>query len=189
MLFSSCLNAKAVLKYAHQMNHHANNRMSFSPVISSFYLETKAFSALSLGEFYAVAKLRQDVFILDQQSFYQDLDGFDQHAQHFMCYANASKQELTAYARYRCLPAQNEVSTTVQIERMVVAAQWRGQGLGETLMQAMLQDINIRHVSCEVRLSAQLTAQAFYHKLGFVSQGDIYDDGGIDHICMFKKTG
>lgn len=170
------------------MSHHANNRMSFSPVISSFYLETKAFLALSLGEFYAVAKLRQDVFILEQQSFYQDLDGFDQQAQHFMCYTNAPKQVLVACARYRCLPAQHDVSTTVQIERMVVAAQWRGQGLGETLMQAMLQDINNRHAPCELRLSAQLTAQAFYHKFGFVSQGDKYDDGGIDHICMLKNT-
>jgi ElaA protein len=188
MVFSSCLNTMAMLKYRHQMNYHANNTMSFSPVISSFYLETKAFEDLTLLEFYAVAKLRQDVFILEQQSIYQDLDGLDQQARHVMCYADATKQVLTAYARYRSLAAKNDIATTVQIERMVVASAWRGQGLGEKIMHTMLQEIDIRHASCEVSLSAQLSAQGFYHKLGFINHGDIYDDGGIDHIGMLKKT-
>ena len=150
---------------------------------SHFYIHRACFSELSLSQFYQLAKLRQDVFILEQQSFYPDLDGLDDQASHFLCYASSSP-DLIGYARYR----QSELQHRVQIERVVLAPSTRGKGLGQQLTQTILTDIKQRYPGFSVSLSAQTQVQAFYHALGFVAKGDPYDDAGIEHITMVYQA-
>lgn len=149
---------------------------------SHFYIQRSCFSELSLPQFYQLAKLRQDVFILEQQSIYADLDGLDQQASHFLCYP-ATGSELVGYARYR----QSDVTQSINIERVVLTQAIRGKGLGKQLMHTMLADITQRYPGSLVSLSAQTQVQAFYQALGFVAQGDTYDDGGIEHITMHSQ--
>jgi ElaA protein len=149
---------------------------------SPYSIQRAGFSELSLSQFYALAKLRQDVFIIEQQSIYSDLDGLDSDAIHFLCWpTKALAPQLLAYARYRFCVAGKEV----KIERVVCRDVARGQGLGKQLMLQILQDIKTQHTGIKISLSAQIEAQAFYQALGFIAHGERYDDGGIEHITMY----
>lgn len=138
----------------------------------------KTFEELSKDELYALAKLRQQVFIVEQKSIYSDLDDYDQEAVHYL---DVDPQDnLIAYARYRKISQLDEV----KIERVVVTAWGRGLGLGKSLLVTMLQDIQGEYPVAKITLSSQIDASAFYQRLGFVEFGEVYDDGGIMHIGM-----
>lgn len=154
------------------------NAINYSP----YSIQRACFAELSLSQFYALAKLRQDVFIIEQQSIYKDLDGLDSSAIHFLCWSSSQTDaKLLAYARYRFCEAAKEV----KIERVVCSDMARGQGLGRQLMLDMLHDIKTLHTGIKISLSSQVTAQAFYQAMGFIAQGESYDDGGIEHITMY----
>lgn len=138
----------------------------------------KTFEELTKDELYALAKLRQQVFIVEQNSIYCDLDDCDQEAIHYMeC---DLQDRLIAYARYRKVSQLDEV----KIERVVLAAQARGLGLGKSLIVTMLQDIHLEYPVAKITLSSQIDASEFYQRLGFVEFGEVYDDGGILHVGM-----
>ncbi|MEP7703062.1 GNAT family N-acetyltransferase [Paraglaciecola sp. 25GB23A] len=159
--------------------------MNNSPKISSHYMQRAKFEMLTVQQFYLVAKLRQDVFIVEQQSIYTDLDGLDQEAMHYLYWSSSQiDAELIGYARYRQLPSANDF----QIERVVFSPAWRGKGIGTLIMRTMLQDIKAEHQHAQIKLSAQIEAKLFYHKLGFLAEGESYVDGGIEHITMYYQV-
>lgn len=143
----------------------------------------KTFEELSKDELYALAKLRQQVFIIEQNSIYLDLDDCDQQAIHYLDFN--TQGELIAYARYRSTAAD----ALVKIERVVLAGQARGIGLGKALIKTMLQDIQSAHPLAQISLSSQVEASKFYQRLGFVEVGEVYDDGGVMHIGMVYQKG
>jgi ElaA protein len=138
----------------------------------------KTFEELSKDELYALATLRQQVFIVEQNSIYSDLDDYDQTAIHYLDIDPQDK--LIAYARYRKIPQLDEV----KIERVVLARQVRGLGLGKSLIVTMLKDIQDEYSLGKITLSSQIDASEFYRRLGFVEFGEVYDDGGILHVGM-----
>jgi ElaA protein len=148
----------------------------------------KSFEELSKDELYALAKLRQQVFIVEQNSIYSDLDDCDQEAIHYL---DVDQQDnLIAYGRYRKISFCDDVkSDEVKIERVVLAAQARGLGLGKSLIVAMLADIQGEYPEAKITLSSQVDASEFYQRLGFVEFGEVYDDGGIMHIGMIYRGG
>jgi len=139
---------------------------------------SKTFEQLTKDELYALAKLRQQVFIIEQNSIYLDLDDCDQDAMHYLDFNQQGN--LIVYARYRKIVQIDEV----KIERVVLAAQARGLGLGKSLMVGMLKDIQGEYPLAKVTLSSQIDASDFYQRLGFVEVGEVYDDGGIMHVGM-----
>lgn len=143
----------------------------------------KTFEALSKDELYALLKLRQDVFIIEQNSIYADLDDYDQEAIHYL---DVDPQDnLIAYGRYRKTSHCDDLkSDEVKIERVVLATQARGQGLGKSLIIAMLGDIHREYPLGKITLSSQVDVSEFYQRLGFVEFGEEYDDGGIMHVGM-----
>ena len=144
---------------------------------------TKTFDQLSKDELYALAKLRQQVFIVEQNSIYCDLDDYDQEAIHFL--ERDPQNCLIAYARYRKVSQLDEV----KIERVVLAMQARGLGLGKSLIVSMLKDIQGEYPFAKITLSSQVEASEFYRRLGFVEFGEVYDDGGIMHVGMVYRGG
>ena len=143
----------------------------------------KTFEELSNNELYALTKLRQDVFIIEQNSIYTDLDDYDQTAIHYLEFDQ--QDNLIAYGRYRKTPQLDEV----KIERVVLAAQARGLGLGKSLIVTMLKDIQGEYALGKITLSSQIDASEFYQRLGFVEFGEVYDDGGIMHVGMVYQGG
>lgn len=155
--------------------------MKYSLEPSTFYIQRAEFNQLTLPQFYQVAKLRQDVFIIEQNSIYQDLDDQDVYATHFLCWSSEhSERILLGYARYRNAVAAKKY----KIERVVLHATSRGKGIGQQLMHKMIADIRGRAPEAIIALSAQCSVTRFYQELGFIAQGEPYDDGGIAHIDM-----
>lgn len=139
----------------------------------------KKFAALSKEELYQILRFRMTVFILEQKSFYLDLDGIDQEATHFM---GLNQNKLIAYARV------NQATSTAYIRRVAVHHDFRKQGIGAQLMEQLLSFTDrLKNVKI-VELDAQYHLQSFYASYGFYSVDKPYEDGGILHIRMLKET-
>lgn len=142
----------------------------------SFY----TFEQLDLQQLYAILRLRQNVFVLEQRSFYDDIDNLDQQAHHLCVFSDS--QQLIAYSRLRVV---GKGLTTGKIERVVVDTHSRGQKLAAKMMDKTLNFFRQQEQINQVQLSAQVDVVGFYEKWGFKIKGDSYDDGGIDHVDMF----
>ena len=138
----------------------------------------RAFGELDTHSLYALLKLRFDVFILEQESFYPELDDRDQTALHLTAY----RGEMLAGV-LRILP-----SDPVSIGRVAVAGDARGDGLASRMMQAALERIAADWPDRSVKLGAQQHLAAFYARFGFERCSDVYDDGGIPHIDMVREA-
>jgi len=137
----------------------------------------KTFDTLSTKELYAILALREQVFMLEQQSLYRDIDGLDRLATHLLCY---EASELIGYLRLAIL--QDKIT----IGRVVVAKHWRGKGIGVQLLTIALDKASREYAPLSIHLSAQVSSQALYSRLGFQAVSEPYDDGGIAHVDMLK---
>jgi ElaA protein len=142
------------------------------------YWINKLYSELVIQELYALLKLRQDVFSLEQNCLYSDIDDLDQYCHHLML---VGKDGLQAYLR--CLPPQLHYKESV-IGRVVVTPQARGKQLGRELMKRGIAFSFKRYPDANIRISAQLHLKDFYQSLNFEPVGDPYDEDGISHISM-----
>lgn len=138
----------------------------------------KKFDQLSLNELYAILKLRIDVFVVEQNCPWSDLDNYDQQSWH-LCFWQDGK--LAAYARL--LPPQKP-NDEVKVARVITAEKFRGQGLGQQLMIAALEKSAELFPGIPIKIGAQERLEKFYSNLGFVPCSKPYDDLGIMHIDM-----
>ncbi len=138
----------------------------------------KKFDELDVAELYDILKIRNDVFVLEQQCVYQDADDKDKNALHLFTYSNKT---IAAYARL--LPpgiSYKEAS----IGRVLSSPSQRKNGFGILLMRkAIAQTKKIYHTK-KIRIGAQLYLKLFYESFGFVQMGEVYDEDGIPHIEM-----
>lgn len=134
-----------------------------------------SFQQLSTKQLFDIYKLRQTVFIIEQQSLYPDIDDNDLIAQHLLVYNNA---ELHAYLR---IFSHND---TMVIGRIVVAKKARGAGLGRELIERVMQYLKLHYPGRDIIMSAQVQLTQFYAGFGFVAEGEAYDEDGIMHITM-----
>jgi ElaA protein len=142
----------------------------------------KHFKELNTKELYQILRLRNEVFIVEQNCPYHDIDNKDQESYHlFYCV----KDELAAYTRL--LPAKlsyNEVA----IGRVVTSPSHRGLGLGKKLMEASIKGCYDKFGKSVIRIGAQVYLLKFYQSLGFIEEGKPYDEDGILHIEMIKPV-
>lgn len=141
----------------------------------------KGFQELTLNELYALLQLRAEVFAVEQNCVYQDLDGKDQSCHHVML--NIGDQ-LVGYSRL--VPAGLSYAD-IAIGRVITSSTVRGTGLGRKLMELSIEYCQKLYGSTDIRLSAQTYALGFYSSLGFVAEGETYLEDGIEHIEMVKK--
>ena len=141
---------------------------------------TKPFNQLTPQEIYAVLRLRNEVFVVEQNCVFQDADNKDQHCYHLLLYRQA---ELVAYAR---LVPSGVTFTEISIGRIVTSPAVRGTGVGKVLMEHALEQTYTLLGNGPIRIGAQLYAIGFYENFGFAAAGRIYDEDGIDHIEMVK---
>jgi ElaA protein len=137
----------------------------------------KNFDKLSNVELYNILKLRIDVFVLEQQCIYLDLDDMDQSAMHLFA---VQQDQLVAYARIQI----NELKASAVIRRVVVHKDFRKMRLGNTLMLKALDYIDSLKNITHIALSAQFHLKNFYEALGFHAEGEPYLDTEILHIKM-----
>lgn len=141
----------------------------------------RTFSELTPYELYAYLQLRSEVFVVEQNCVYQDLDDKDQVSLHvFIQHQN----KLVACARI--VPA-TIAYPDISIGRVIVAESCRKQQLGHELMRYCQAQIDARFGAQRIVLSAQAHLQNFYKKHNFAPEGDIYLEDGIPHIYMIKS--
>ena len=119
-----------------------------------------------------------DIFMLEQNSLYEDLDNQDQSATHFLGY----NQKLIAYGRMNIDPEKNNAV----IRRICIEKNYRSQKLGSVIMQKIMDYIAKQKNIKTAELDAQFHLQKFYEGFGFSAVGAPYDDGGVMHIQMTK---
>ena len=141
----------------------------------------KRFDELTSDELYAILQLRNEVFIVEQNCVYNDIDGKDQPAWHLM--ANAD-DKLVAYTRI--LPPGVSYSDPA-IGRVVTSSLKRRSGLGRELMKRSIEVCEKLFGKISITLSAQVYLQSFYESLGFIVAGEEYLEDGIPHIKMSRK--
>ncbi len=136
------------------------------------------FKDLAVQELYAIIRLRIEVFSLEQQCIYQDLDNRDQHCYHLMGFRG---EELIAYARI--LPPGVSFPEA-SIGRVVSAPAARGKGAGRALCSRAIQTARELFGPGPIRIGAQLYLKKFYESFGFVAAGKTYLEDNIPHLEM-----
>jgi ElaA protein len=142
------------------------------------------FESFTPHTLYEMLRLRDQVFVLEQQSIYGDLDNLDQIALHLCGYDTGGC--LRAYARL--LGPGDKYDEACAITRVVVDPAWRGQGIGRQVVAQSLDACADRFPAVAQKLSAQLSALALYASFGFKQISEPYDDGGILHVDMLRHV-
>lgn len=141
----------------------------------------KRFEALSTSELYNLLELRSEVFVVEQNCVYQDIDGKDQKALHLIGEDNG---QTVAYARlFKTKDYFNEAS----IGRVVVKKRYREKKLGHILMHQAIQAIKIHFNEVKITISAQLYLKNFYESHGFIQTSETYLEDDIPHIEMKRS--
>ena len=145
-------------------------------------IQVKTYNELELDELYDLLQLRSEVFVVEQDCVYQDVDGKDHKAIHVLGYLN---NRLKAYTR---IFNAGDYFENPSIGRVVVKEDSRHLKLGTEIMRASIDVINERFDSEVIELSAQTYLKKFYNDLGFYEVGEGYLEDGIPHIRMINKS-
>lgn len=140
----------------------------------------KRFNELSLSELYKSLQLRSEVFVVEQNCVYQDVDGKDEKALHVLGIFDG---EVAAYSR---LFAPGDYFENASIGRVVVSPKYRDRKWGHDLMIASINSINTHYHTSKITISAQLYLKKFYEGHGFVQDGEQYLEDDIPHIRMHR---
>lgn len=138
----------------------------------------KSFHELDTFELYALLQLRSEVFVVEQNCVYQDVDGYDQAAMHLMVYKD---EELCAYSRL--LPPGLKYESA-SLGRVVTRQSARGDGFGRALMTSALEHSQRLWPEAAITISAQHYLEKFYQSLGFTTESEPYLEDDIPHIRM-----
>jgi len=142
---------------------------------------TKSFNELTTEELYSILKLRSEVFVVEQNCVYQDIDNKDQKAIHLFILKN---EEVIAYTR---LFNKGDYFTEASIGRVVVQEEYRKYGLGHLLIKESINAIKKHFNTSKITISAQTYLNFFYESHGFKQVGKEYLEDGIPHIKMSRK--
>jgi ElaA protein len=141
----------------------------------------KIFNELTAWELYEILQLRSEVFVVEQNCAYMDPDGKDPLSYHFMGWEDG---KLVAYTRL--IPA-GVTYKEISIGRVVNSPSVRGRGIGKLLMEESVKKIHEFFGKQDIMIGAQLYLNKFYTSLGFINEGEIYLEDGIEHIHMRLK--
>jgi ElaA protein len=136
------------------------------------------FVQLGREQLYDILRLRQEVFVVEQDCVYLDLDGLDRQATHILC---SRGEQLLAYQR--CLPPGVSYPES-SLGRIVVCPAARGLRLGRELVQRGIAYNMKQWPGSGIRINAQAYLRDFYAGLGFVASGSEYEEDGIMHQQM-----
>ncbi|WP_297983989.1 GNAT family N-acetyltransferase [uncultured Chryseobacterium sp.] len=143
--------------------------------------KVKSFEELTTKELYGILKVRVDVFVVEQNCPYPDLDGYDQKAVHLWAEKNG---EVLAYCRvfYKGIKYPE-----TSIGRVLTNQKYRNLKLGKILIRFAINTIEARFRTSEIRISAQDYLLKFYSGFGFECTGKKYLEDDIPHTEMIRK--
>ena len=142
----------------------------------------KYFNDLTVHQLYDLLQLREEVFQIEQNCLYKDVDDKDQNCWHLMLYV---ENELVAYCRI--VPEGISYDGYVSIGRVVSKTKFRKEGYGKLLMQEAMKEIENLFPDAAIKISAQQYLQKFYESYGFIAVGEWYMEDDIPHIAMVNR--
>ena len=145
-------------------------------------ITTYTYQQLSKEKLYQIIKLRLEVFVIEQNCIYQDLDNKDQKAIHLV---GEEEGKLIAYTR---LFRKGDYFENASIGRVIVKKESRKKDYGKTIMQKSIEELKNEHNEENIEISAQKYLIKFYLDLGFKKIGEEYLEDNIPHIKMVLKT-
>jgi len=141
----------------------------------------KSFSELTTNELYAILQLRSEVFVVEQNCVYQDIDYKDQKAMHILGFKN---DKIVAYTR---IFKPNDYFLNASIGRVVVTVNERKYGYGHIILKHSIKAIEHYFNEITIKISAQTYLKIFYESHGFKQIGNEYLEDNIPHIAMIKN--
>ena len=141
----------------------------------------KKFKDLSPLELYEILQLRSEVFVVEQDCVYQDIDGNDQKALHII---GTVENKIIAYTR--CF-RPGDYFKEASIGRVVVKESQRKFKRGNQIMNKSIKAINDHYKTKIIKISAQCYLNKFYTNLQFKSIGEKYLEDGIPHVAMLRE--
>ena len=139
---------------------------------------TKKFEALSVVELYQILRLRSEIFVVEQNCVYQDLDNKDQKALHLF---GEYDGKIIAYSR---LFKAGDYFDCTSIGRVVVDENYRDKKFGHDLIKQGIAEIRNHFNEENITISAQLYLKKFYELHGFIQTSEMYLEDDIPHIEM-----
>ena len=145
----------------------------------------RSFTELSVHELYRILQLRQRVFVVEQQSLYLDVDGYDDKAWHRLGWQTTHDGDPVLVAYARIFPAGIKGSDA-SFGRVITDSAVRGKGIGKTLVADAIVQCEQLSSGCSIRIQAQCYLEQFYADFGFTRVSDPYDEDGIAHVDMMR---
>ncbi|WP_286922980.1 MULTISPECIES: GNAT family N-acetyltransferase [Lysinibacillus] len=143
--------------------------------------QIKEFNQLTTKELYEILKVRAEVFVVEQQCIFQDIDSKDEVSYHLFL---EDHSEIVAYLRI--LPPNISYSE-VAIGRVLTKAEHRKKGISKKLVQNAINFVTDSLGEQAIRISAQAYLLKFYNDLGFEPVSEVYLEDGIEHIEMLYR--
>ncbi len=143
-------------------------------------IAVKKFEELNTAELYSLLQLRSEIFVVEQNCVYQDLDGKDEKALHVIGYKN---NKIVAYTR---IFKAGDYLAEASIGRVVVIDTERQKGYGIDIMKASIKVVEENFKATRIVVSAQTYLTSFYNALGFIEKGGDYLEDGIPHVMMVR---
>ncbi|WP_034042428.1 GNAT family N-acetyltransferase [Wocania ichthyoenteri] len=144
-------------------------------------IKVKTFQELTIQELYDSLQLRSEIFVVEQDCVYQDLDGKDQKSLHVLGFKN---NKIIAYTR---IFKPGDYFEEASIGRVVVKKNERQYKYGYDIMKASIEAIKNHFNETKIKISAQIYLKQFYNNLGFKEIGDLYLEDDIPHITMTRE--
>jgi ElaA protein len=138
----------------------------------------KKFNELSVDELYDLLRLRQQIFVVEQNCIYLDADGVDKDCLHLL---GLVRGKIVAYAR---LIPKGYTYKTPSIGRVVIDEKHRGKKYAYLLMEKAIELTKKEFKTKKITISAQLYLKEFYQNIGFKTVGDVYLDCDLPHLKM-----
>jgi len=149
--------------------------------------KAKPWEALTRDEWHAMVRLRVDVFVVEQDCPYPDLDGKDLRAWHVWGEEESVAKGAAAVACARIL-ARGVSYAEPSIGRVATRRDHRGKGIGKELMRRSIEVAEQTWPGQDIRISAQCYLEQWYAELGFVAVGSPYLEDDIPHIQMVRSS-
>lgn len=142
----------------------------------------KKFNELTLEELYEILKLRSEVFVVEQNCIYNDIDGKDLTSSHIMIKENG---KIKAYLRALQPGVSYEAAS---LGRVLVSPDARGKGYAKAIVTKGVEYILNNFNTTKITIGAQEYLKNFYSEIGFKPISEVYDEDGIPHLDMtFEK--
>ena len=158
--------------------------LSGTPTAADIAWQWVRFNDLRPDELYAAVRLREMVFVVEQECAYLDADARDPGAWHLLGWLGTGRDKrLVAYAR---LFEPGVRYTEASIGRIVTAPEVRGSGIGRALMAEGLRRMKELAPGQPIRIAAQIRLEKFYSGYGFTTASEPYEEDGIIHVDMLR---